>query len=280
VDPRALHGLECHVYDSSLDAARRMVRRDGLRALWRGTGVSLAHAAPSVGLYLPTYDYLQARYAELGSPLLAPALAGATARALVTLVVAPVELVRTRVQAGQAGDGRPQGLLTGLAAALGGAPAGSPRWQVLWRGAGATLARDVPFSALYWAALEPLRRALVKLEGAESGDTLAVTRANVVAGSTAGALAAALTTPLDALKTLRQVGGGGGGASALSLACACADCVLPHTHSRSALGKGTLSLLRTLNSRGQLFVGVLPRALRAAPACGIVLAAYEVLKLQ
>jgi hypothetical protein len=55
---------------------------------------------------------------------------------------------------------------------------------------------------------------------------------------------------------------------------------LPHTHSRYALGKGTLSLLRTLNSRGQLFVGVLPRALRAAPACGIVLAAYEVLKLQ
>ena len=211
VDPRALHGLECSVYDSSLDAASRLVRRDGLRALWRGTGVSLAHAAPSVGLYLPTYDYLQARYAEVGPPLLAPALAGASARALVTLVVAPVELVRTRVQAGQTGDGRPLGLLTGLAAALGGAPPGSPRWTALWRGAGATLARDVPFSALYWAALEPLRRVLLRLEGGETGDTLAVTRANVVAGSTAGALAAALTTPLDALKTLRQVGGGGGG---------------------------------------------------------------------
>ena len=35
------------------------------------------------------------------------------------------------------------------------------RVRTLWTGVGATLARDVPFSAIYWQMLEPLRAALL-----------------------------------------------------------------------------------------------------------------------
>ena len=57
------------------------------------------------------------------------------------------------------------------------------------------------------------------------------------------------------MKTLRMVGGGAGGPV------------------------GAAEALRALAAEKRLFVGVLPRALRAAPACGIVLAAYELLQL-
>ncbi len=59
---------------------------------------------------------------------------------------------------------------------------------------GATLARDVPFSAIYWASLEPIRcRLLPRDRPVSKGQVLA---ANLVAGSLGGALAAAITTPL------------------------------------------------------------------------------------
>ena len=42
------------------------------------------------------------------------------------------------------------------------------RVGALWTGVGATLARDVPFSALYWALLEPVRTFLLPAEQASS----------------------------------------------------------------------------------------------------------------
>ena len=166
--------------------------------------------------------------------------------------------MRTRLQATRPGDGRPTGLLAALRSAVAATVADQPgrtRIAALWRGAGATLARDVPFSALYWTALEPTRRLL--LPDPEGSSAHAVLWANVAAGSAAGMAAAAVTTPLDALKTALQVGRGGG---------------------QAAVRGG--SVLRELARDGHLFVGVLPRALRAAPACGIVMATYEVLKLK
>ena len=67
------------------------------------------------------------------------------------------------------------------------------RVAALWTGTGATLARDVPFSALYWQLLEPIRQWLLPHDGhpPSRGHVIA---ANLVAGSTAGAIAAAVST--------------------------------------------------------------------------------------
>ena len=68
-------------------------------------------------------------------------------------------------------------------------------------GVGATLARDVPFSAIYWGSLEPIRRSLLPSDqGATAGEILA---ANCCAGGLGGAAAAAITTPL--VLTLQQI---------------------------------------------------------------------------
>lgn len=79
-----------------------------------------------------------------------------------------------------------------------------------------------------------------------------VVAANVVAGGAAGAIAAAITTPLDVVKTQVQLAGG--------------------------QRVGMAEALRALAQRGGLFAGVGARAARTAPACAIVLSAYELLK--
>jgi hypothetical protein len=122
----------------------------------------------------------------------------------------------------------------------------------LWTGGGATLARDVPFSALYWLGVEPIRDAL--LVGREQTE-LQVLVANLSAGGASGWLAAAVTTPLDVVKTRKQLTEG------------------PHP--------STLGMIRRIAAQEgwqALFSGVGPRAAKAAPACAIVLSAYELLK--
>jgi hypothetical protein len=141
-----------------------------------------------VGIYMPLYDYLLSYGQALTSAqptasrysAYIPPLAGSLARTLAVVVVAPLELARTRQQ-GSAGSartawgalrdtlrdaaappppvGRSVGAATlgaiawqgGAGAGGGGAAAsllrGVPR---LWTGVAATLGRDVPFSALYW----------------------------------------------------------------------------------------------------------------------------------
>ncbi|KAK2078259.1 hypothetical protein QBZ16_004128 [Prototheca wickerhamii] len=190
-------------FSGTADALWRIARGEGLRALWRGTGVSLAMSVPMVGIYLPLYDALL----SLGQGAAwAPLAAGTLSRTAAVLVTAPLELARTRLQA------RPRAALAAPGAApcadcacgLGGGAAAGAGVRGLWRGVGSQLARDVPFSALYWGLVEPLRAALA---AGQPDDPGAVLRRNVAAGAAAGALAGAVTTPLDVVKTRVQVAG-------------------------------------------------------------------------
>jgi solute carrier family 25 protein 39/40 len=184
----------------------------------------------------------------------------------------------------------PRGVFAGVAAALAAEPNG-PRLR-LWRGCGATLARDVPFSAIYWAALEPLRAAILRsclpsvyADAAAAAAAAAaglpppppacapeppaphdVLRANIVAGFIAGGFAGAVTTPLDVAKTQMQ------------LHPLCSTPGAPGGAPPPASLLGTLRRVAATQGAGGLFVGAMPRAMRAAPACAIVLASYELLK--
>ena len=120
---------------------------------------------PMVGIYMPTYDHLHDKLRpELGA--YAPAAAGMTARAVAVFATAPLELTRTRQQAASssvppviASGGSPNG---GLIRSLlrGNLPLGSSVIG-MWTGVGATLARDVPFTAIYWCLVEPIRAHLL-----------------------------------------------------------------------------------------------------------------------
>ena len=69
-------------------------RREGARVFWRGTGGALVAAFPTVGIYLPCYDYaLEYLVETMGmDPSVAPLAAGAGSRMLAVSGCAPLEL--------------------------------------------------------------------------------------------------------------------------------------------------------------------------------------------
>ncbi|XP_042394305.1 mitochondrial carrier protein MTM1-like isoform X1 [Zingiber officinale] len=261
---------DCFQYKDTMDVFNKVVRQEGFARLWRGTNASLALAVPTVGIYLPCYDIFRNWMEEFtyhNAPILtpyAPLFAGTLARSLACISCSPIELARTRMQAHKEFKVgvKPPGIWKTLVGVLSSLRtndnSGFRGYRVLWTGMGAQLARDVPFSAICWPTLEPIRRRLLSLVGDE-GNAASVLGANFLAGFAAGSLAAFATCPLDVAKTRRQI----------------------EKDPSRALNMTTRQTLaevwRTGGVRG-LFTGVGPRVGRAGPSVGIVVSFYEVVK--
>lgn len=177
-------------YRGTLHALRTIAATEGLLTLWRGTSVALIMAIPMVGVYLPLYDHLLEEFQLKGMGGYTPLLAGTLARTAAVTCTAPLELMRTRAQAvrsvpvaavaaAPAARLPPVSMLQLVAA---GGPGTSSRLKALgrmWTGVGATLARDVPFSGMYWALVEPIRASLLPPTPPSEWDVM---NANVTAG--------------------------------------------------------------------------------------------------
>jgi solute carrier family 25 protein 39/40 len=89
-----------------------------------------------------------------------PLVAGSVSRTFVAALVSPLELLRTRLQSSSAGTTIPA-IFQELRANGGLASA--------WRGLPPTLWRDVPFSGIYWAGYEGIKRTLTGGKGMGEG---------------------------------------------------------------------------------------------------------------
>lgn len=258
------------------DAFALIVRNEGAPALWRGLSPSLAMSVPSQAVYMVGYDFLRrssfthapsifwtspdVRPSATGDGLtpryrtfLAPLVTGSVSRTAVAVLFSPLELVRTRLQAlpHSSSSSTASNILRSTFSAV-----RSEGIISLWRGLGATLWRDVPFSAVYWASYEYTRRRLTggkglgeRHEGEKKGKTIL---ASFIAGSTSGCLAAIVTNPFDVVKTRRQASGMDGAAVEEGKA-------------------GTLRTLRQVSREGALMRGLTPRLAKIVPACGIMI---------
>ncbi|KAG8391913.1 hypothetical protein BUALT_Bualt01G0236400 [Buddleja alternifolia] len=261
---------DCTRYRGTLDLFYKIIRQEGLSRLWRGTNASLALAVPSVGIYMPLYDIFRNYMENLTSqnaPSITPyvpLVAGALARSIACITCYPVELARTRMQAfkhSQAGV-KPPGVWRTLSGVV--SPVGINNnqafqsYRILWTGLGAQLARDVPFSAVCWSSLEPLRRRILSTIGDEASIS-SVLGANFCAGFVAGSLAAATTCPLDVARTRRQI---------------------EKDPTRALMMTTRQTLIEIWRDGGikGLFAGAGPRVARAGPSVGIVVSFYEVVK--
>jgi solute carrier family 25, member 39/40 len=296
---RAAAAAECAVeqtqqrtINSTLDGLRKIARNEGILTLWRGLSPTLVMAIPGNIIYFTGYEWL--RFDRM-SPIkktvkddYAPLVAGSVARVLAATAVSPIELFRTRLQAssGTSRQGPVAETFNGIREMI-----GLHGYRSLWRGLTLTLWRDVPFSGMYWWGYETIRGRLTDMREHRRGRPLEVdarqgrgqarrrsqsrgTHADLftdsfIAGALSGAGASIATMPFDVGKTRTQVFRDSGKSTVEGAA-------------KAAVAPEEQSMVRLLwhiycnEGAAGLFKGWIPRTLKVAPACAIMISSYEI----
>lgn len=269
---------------------------------------------PNTVLYFYAYDELSARLKKRSPEdrSYLPAIAGASARFIASLSTAPLELLRTR-QAARIGSAQGpyaegKGMIKEFRAMI-----KTEGVSSLGRGVVPTLLRDVPFSAVYWLSIERMKDFWQSLrhQQRETGAPSSWEQAgqSFINGSVSGMIAAAVTTPLDVLKTRSQIVSNDViqtfGTSVTQTAsstvlstqqhhigeaalCDHAGALVYHqkpiistTTAGAAANKpqSTISIARNiLTTEGipGFWRGNTTRMIKVAPACGIMISSYEI----
>ncbi|XP_032567330.1 LOW QUALITY PROTEIN: solute carrier family 25 member 39 [Chiroxiphia lanceolata] len=239
-------------FTGTLDAFVKITRYEGIRSLWSGLPPTReVMAVPATVIYFTTYDqlrdYLHGPDGSRGPHI--PLLAGALARrdGAVT-VISPLELIRTKMQSRQLSY-RELGVCIQSAVAQDG-------WLSLWRGWGPTVLRDVPSQALYWFNYELVRTWLCRKAWLEEATFMV----SFTSGAISGTVAAVLTLPFDVVKTQRQIELG--------------DSEV-HPASKPSSTWLLMQRIRAESGTRGLFAGFLPRVIKVAMACAIMISTYE-----
>ncbi|XP_037640695.1 solute carrier family 25 member 40-like isoform X1 [Sebastes umbrosus] len=235
-------------FNGTLDAFVKIVRHEGIKALWSGLPPTLVMAVPSTVIYFTCYDQLclalRVRMGDRAQE--APPLAAAIARVCSVTVITPLELVRTKMQSRKMSYRELTDCIRSAVQMEG--------WLSLWRGWGPMIYRDVPFSAMYWYNYEKGKTWLCEWYNTRE-PTFTITS---ISGSVSGIIASLLTLPFDVVKTRRQVELGELQAKNLSYS----------TFS-------VMSRIVAQDGFGGLFKGCLPRLIKVAPGCAIMISTYE-----
>jgi solute carrier family 25 protein 39/40 len=195
-----------------------------------------------------------------GHTLLASLTSGALARAISASLVTPLELLRTRLQASSSHSTSRSSLTNILVELSGQVKREGP--TVMWRGLVPTLYRDVPFSAIYFAGYESMKRVLTGSGLGERNPEDGRAKEFGVAflsGSSSGILAAIVTQTFDLIKTRLQA-------------------EQTQNSTTKSHRSSTLHIWRQIAARegtSGLFRGLSPRVAKVAPACGVMIASFE-----
>ncbi|NXU41426.1 S2539 protein, partial [Drymodes brunneopygia] len=265
-------------FTGTLDAFVKITRHEGIRSLWSGLPPTLVMAVPATVIYFTAYDqlrdYLHARTGTRSHYI--PLLAGALARLGAVTVISPLELIRTKMQSQQLSYRELRVCIQSAVAQDG--------WLSLWRGWGPTVLRDVPFSALYWFNYELVRTWLCRQAWLDEATFLV----SFTSGAISGTVAAVLTLPFDVVKTQRQIELGDSEVHPVTASKPSSTWLLMQ---RIRAESGTRGLFvgedlpcPVLGSRvpwchrrahGTVLAGFLPRVIKVAPACAIMISTYE-----
>ncbi|AQZ13526.1 MTM1 (YGR257C) [Zygosaccharomyces parabailii] len=258
-------------FNGTLEAFTKIAKSEGATSLWSGISISLLMAIPANVIYFTGYEYLRdASPFSKGHPTLNPLVCGAFARVIAATMIAPLELIKTRLQsiprssrnASKWEIFRDLMMETRKEISEGGG-------KVLFRGLEITLWRDVPFSATYWATYEfcknnfwyqPLH-ASTHSNWIQFGNSF-------ITGCISGSIAAILTHPFDVGKTRMQIA------------------PVSHHHNNSLRNIivprrnmfAFLNGIRRSEGLGALYVGLSVRVAKVAPSCAIMISSYEVSK--
>lgn len=182
-------------YRNPFQCFQTILRTEGASGLYRGLSANLIGVTPEKAIKLAVNEILREKYtSDDGSiKLWQEMVSGAGAGFAQVIATNPMEIVKIRMQIqGQLPVAERKGLM-GVVKELG--PLG------MYKGSSATLARDVPFSFMFF----PLYANLKRIQADENGKTSFF--GILSSGLIAGASASGLTTPVDVIKTRMQVPG-------------------------------------------------------------------------
>ncbi|KAF7511246.1 hypothetical protein GJ744_005143 [Endocarpon pusillum] len=295
----SVSGAECAVeetqkrtFNSTLDAFRKIARNEGALSLYRGLSPTLVMAIPANVIYFTGYDWLRFNPASpinrITSDTYTPLVSGSVARVAAAVVVSPIEMFRTRMQATRGNSaGIFKSTLIGLHKMT-----QTQGYSSLWRGLTLTMWRDVPFSGIYWWGYEATRNALTDARERAQGKVLDANRSmtrrrsqsqdnptntfldSFVSGAFSGAVAALITTPFDVGKTRQQVFKHSGDEAAAAASRA-ARTVGEKPPEELTMPRFLAHIFKEEGMQG-LFKGWAARCLKVAPACAIMISSYEV----
>ncbi|XP_028910277.1 mitochondrial glutamate carrier 2 [Ornithorhynchus anatinus] len=201
-------------YSGMLDCLGKTARAEGFFGMYRGSAVNLTLVTPEKAIKLAANDFFRQLLLPDGGKELTlgkEMLAGCGAGACQVVVTSPMEMLKIQLQdAGRLAEQQRR-------ASAGRSPSAGPvpsrpsaaliarellRTQGLaglYKGLGATLLRDIPFSVIYF----PLFAHLNGLGMSQAGGKAPFLH-SFVSGCAAGCVAAVAVTPLDVLKTRIQ----------------------------------------------------------------------------
>mmetsp|Transcript_4486 Transcript_4486/g.16954 ORF Transcript_4486/g.16954 Transcript_4486/m.16954 type:complete len:357 (-) Transcript_4486:331-1401(-) len=232
------HGSQ---YRGIWHSANYIIASRGISSLWTGLQPALISQVPATGLYYSGYEYFRNYLLTHGySATTAPLFAGAVSRLFVTTLTSPFEYIRTAMQAQEASHSMMQIFRYSVQ---------TYGFSRLWAGLGITMLRDAPFSAFYWFSYEHIKQHILGDNDDAHNTPISV---HFISGAMAGMAAAALTNPLDVVKTRIQ----------------------GNINDRVKLGDAC----RAVWEQKALFDGIGPRVIKVAPACAIMISSYEMLK--
>lgn len=288
----AVEETQRRTFNSTLDGMRKIARNEGITTLWRGLSPTLVMAVPANIIYFTGYDWLRYNKAspisKLNSDVYAPLVGGSLARVLAATAVGPIELFRTRLQAspGSTATGHLANTFKSIKDMV-----AENGYRSLWRGLTLTLWRDVPFSGMYWLGYETIRAKLTDMREERRGRPLTRERESLrrtrsrsqstenqtatfvdafTAGALSGSFASIATMPFDVGKTRTQTFQNSATKPAATSAGKAA--LAPEEQSMARL------LWHIVSTEGVagLWRGWIPRTLKIAPSCAIMISSYEV----
>lgn len=255
-------------YKNSIDCFAKIIGREGPLKLYSGLVPQLVGIAPEKAIKLTMNDLVRGltKNKETGTiPLHAEILAGSSAGGAQVIFTNPLEIVKIRLQI--------QGQLIGKLNADGEVIVKRSAMQIvrqlglagLYKGVGACLLRDVPFSAIYFPTYAHLKSYFINNNNKSHFDVKKPNHENIrtwqllAAGAVAGMPAAYLTTPCDVIKTRLQLESKKGEIQYKGIFDAAK--VIYKTEGLSAFFKGGPA-----------------RVFRSSPQFGFTLASYELLQ--
>jgi len=229
----------------------------GFNGIYAGVGSAALGAAPGAAFFFVSYEYIkrwmrEVRVIHLGNDgttgkwpePLDHVVAASVGEVAACAVRVPTEVVKQRAQAFEY-----KSSLAALSAILGRRKAIGATGVIreLYRGAGITVMREVPFTMIQF----PLWEFMKESQRRRSGTSTVTAAESAVFGSISGALAAAVTTPLDVIKTRKML-----------------------SEDKQSISSIASHIIRTSGVRG-FFAGIGPRMMWISAGGAVFLGSYQ-----